>query len=375
MQTQSVLAVHPAKYQSQLGSNIPGIAHSKRSSKLTAPGFLFVFVTLFLALGAINGQNNLLFWLFGFSIASLVVSGIITGSAIINIKLAAHPLLTTELGSTLKASYTLYNPSKLLPNFALEITELDHPQSKATPGVVFHLKTNSAATAHTNLSPQSRGQLSLSTIRVSTRFPFGLFVKSVDYQIHRQMLVLPMPIDSANITTPNQSTAATSETRSLNRRGSGLDYFALRQYQPGDPLRRIAWKQSARSDSILVTEYPETANAQRTIELAEPSADTPDEHFERAISIAYTLIKDAPPNTRIALSIPWDGVVIPSMSGRAHIDRCSKALALLSRTHASSNPKRTTSRNKDTLTIGYARSTDQTQSTIYAEDFASDTPQ
>tara|TARA_R110002096_G_scaffold173781_9_gene348940 strand:+ start:131060 stop:132187 length:1128 start_codon:yes stop_codon:yes gene_type:complete len=375
MQTPSALAAKLPKHQQSSGSTLTATAHSKRSSKLTAPGFLFVFVTLFLALGAINGQNNLLFWLFGFSIAALIVSGIITGTALVNIKLAAHPLQISELGSTLKASYTLYNPSKLLPNFALEIIELDHPHAHSAPGVVLHLRPNAEATGHANLTPQVRGQLALNTIRVRTRFPFGLFTKSVDFQFHRQTLVLPKPMDTAQLDWNNQNTNAESETRSLNRRGSGLDYFALRQYQPGDPLRRIAWKQSARTDSLLVTEYPETASIQRTIELAEPTSQTPDELFELAISIAYTLIKEAPPNARISLSIPWDGTVIPPMTGRAHTDRCAKALAMLTRpiTPTASNP--TSARNQQPIIIGYTRSADLYPSSIYAEDFISDTPQ
>ncbi|MBO6514819.1 MAG: hypothetical protein JJ974_12725, partial [Phycisphaerales bacterium] len=82
MQSTSLSTHASTPYNNTSDPTLPGTTHTSRSSKLTPAGFLFVFVTLFIALGAINGQNNLLFWLFGFSIAALVVSGIITGSAL-----------------------------------------------------------------------------------------------------------------------------------------------------------------------------------------------------------------------------------------------------------------------------------------------------
>lgn len=37
------------------------------------------------------------------------------------------------------------------------------------------------------------------------------------------------------------------------RAGTGVDFFATREYQPGDPLRRINWRQSTRSDRQIFT--------------------------------------------------------------------------------------------------------------------------
>jgi len=372
MQSPSVTSAQLPSKKQRRESTLPGITHIRRSSSLTPPGFLFVFVTLFLALGAINGQNNLLFWLFGFSIAALIVSGIITGTALIAIRITAHPLEQTEVGSVLRPRYTLHNTAKLLPNFALEIIELDAPIPripKSNPAIVLHLRPNNHTTAQSQITPSNRGLLTLSRIRVRSRFPFGLFTKSIDFHIPRQALILPqsIPLDQSNL---DRLTATDdSSTRSLNHKGTGLDYFALRQYQPGDAIRTIAWKQSARTDTLLVTEYPEPATDQLTIELATPSDQIDEELFERAISLTYSVLKSAPGHTRIALTIPWASTAIPPSTGQAHINRCARTLALLSRPQNPQANPRITSHKLRPITIGYAKSSDPTPQDLYAEDF------
>lgn len=43
----------------------------------------------------------------------------------------------------------------------------------------------------------------------------------------------------------------------MQRRGAGLELLGLREYQPGDPLRSIAWKAAAHSGRLLVREVVE----------------------------------------------------------------------------------------------------------------------
>ena len=49
------------------------------------------------------------------------------------------------------------------------------------------------------------------------------------------------------------------------RKGSGLEFDQLREYQPGDDIRFIDWNSSARQDKVMVREYIEERN--RTIML------------------------------------------------------------------------------------------------------------
>ncbi|HEY5034881.1 MAG TPA: DUF58 domain-containing protein, partial [Candidatus Dormibacteraeota bacterium] len=42
---------------------------------------------------------------------------------------------------------------------------------------------------------------------------------------------------------------------SAPRSGSGMELFGVREYRPGDPLRRIHWRSSARLGELVVREY------------------------------------------------------------------------------------------------------------------------
>ncbi len=335
MQSPRAISVRRLSKEQLSESSPPGQSHTHRSSSLTPPGFLFVFVTLFLALGAINGQNNLLFWLFGFSIASLIVSGIITGTALVSIRLTAHPLESVEAGSPLCPRYTVHNTSRLLPNFALEIIELDAPGfSKSTPevsipGIALHIRPQSHAVTQSQITPSSRGAIELSRIRIRSGFPFGLFTKSIDFVIPRQTIILPMQVVIEPQCFQELLVSDDSSDNAKSRRGSGLDYYAIRQYQPGDPARTIAWKQSPRSDMLLVTQYPEPASDQIVLQLDAPSDEVDEELFERAVSLTYSVLKLLPPKTRVSLDIPWASTHIPPSSGAAHIQRCARVLAIL----------------------------------------------
>src|SRR5207244_6713518 len=52
-----------------------------------------------------------------------------------------------------------------------------------------------------------------------------------------------------------RSHLAASAGRPGRQRGEGSDLRELREHQPGDPFRRIAWKASARRGQLLVRDF------------------------------------------------------------------------------------------------------------------------
>lgn len=315
---------------------VPGVAHTFRRSALTRTGLLFVVVTMFLALGAINGQNNLLFWLFGFSIAAVFVSGLVTGNALMSLRIVAHNPPVTEARSPTTLTYTLINTSRLLPNFALELVEVPGEDMSGAivcerPGGALHLPPRSHKMVSAQLVPQRRGVHELNRVRIRTRFPFGLFMKSVEFEVPRRLTVFPEVIafdrDRAESIVRNDE----SPSRHMAQRGAGLEYYGLRDYRAGDPIQNIAWKQSARSPSLLVVEYPDPAARVTMIELQRPDDTVSDQLFEQAVSVVYTIMKESHQRHRLGLSIPWGGVFLPPNLGSVHFHRAGLALARLSR--------------------------------------------
>ncbi|HEX9098389.1 MAG TPA: DUF58 domain-containing protein [Candidatus Dormibacteraeota bacterium] len=59
------------------------------------------------------------------------------------------------------------------------------------------------------------------------------------------------------------------------RAGSGTEMFGVREYRPGDPLRRIHWRSSARHGELIVREF-EPPGVQTLGIFCDPSPPTPD---------------------------------------------------------------------------------------------------
>jgi uncharacterized protein (DUF58 family) len=71
---------------------------------------------------------------------------------------------------------------------------------------------------------------------------------------------------------------------------SDLAFHALREYVPGDDLRHVHWRSSAKADQLLVRQYVETRRSQATVlvdDRADAYADA--DEFELAVSAAASL--------------------------------------------------------------------------------------
>jgi uncharacterized protein (DUF58 family) len=71
---------------------------------------------------------------------------------------------------------------------------------------------------------------------------------------------------------------------------SDLAFHALREYVPGDDLRHVHWRSSAKADTLLVRQYVETRRSQATVLLDDDTtAYADDAEFEVAVSAAASL--------------------------------------------------------------------------------------
>lgn len=104
----------------------------------------------------------------------------------------------------------------------------------------------SSAALRLTASSLERGWLAAPRVKLTTRFPLGLFVAWSYWQPDSKVLVYPFPEESAP--SPPMSGAASED-------GSGQagndDFAGVRSYQVGDSMRQMAWRQIARLDPEL----------------------------------------------------------------------------------------------------------------------------
>jgi len=171
---------------------------------------------------------------------------------------------------------------------------------------------------------ERRGWRHAPRVRLSTRFPLGLFRAWSFWQPDSRALVYPFPEQDA----PPLPMQGRPSADGAGSAGSD-DFGGVRSYQPGDPLRHLAWRQMARLDPAL-------------------GGQLLTKHFEGGARAALVLDFDAlPPALDLELKLSrmtrWvleaEGRALPyafrlgridydSALGAAHQAACLRALAL-----------------------------------------------
>ena len=317
-----------------------------RRSTLGWPGLLFVGITVFLAIGAINSQNNLLFWVFGVAVAGVIVSGVVSGSGLMGVRLQATVPQNLEAGSPAELHYTLGSINRRLSVFGLEIREKDPDPAlsitKDDATSVSHLGPGTHRHAGLRWTPQRRGPIELDRVMVESRFPFGLLIKSLEFSAPRRLLVMPARIEIIRSPfEPNRASTAAGHSK-RTRSGAGTEFYAIREYTPGDPRRTIAWRPSARRGALLVVEHTEPRSRSAWVWVTAPSEPTAQARprtqaqadarviAERALALALAIIREGTRQQRpVGLWMPWAGLTIPPGSGKVFERRVAERLAAL----------------------------------------------
>ena len=71
--------------------------------------------------------------------------------------------------------------------------------------------------------------------------------------------------------------------------GDSEEFMSLREYRPGDPVRRIHWKRSATRGTPLIKEFQDEFFVRQALVLDTFSPTEPSEVFEEAVSVAASV--------------------------------------------------------------------------------------
>lgn len=135
-----------------------------------------------------------------------------------------------------------------------------------------------------------RGPVGASGWRIGTSDPLGFFGGTRPCADAEVALVLPR----------FASLGARRDARELEanvaapRAGTGSELFGIREYRPGDSLRRIHWRSSARHGELVVREYEPPGLRTMTLALdpRPPSVELADQVARIAASEAWDCLRD-----------------------------------------------------------------------------------
>ncbi len=99
-----------------------------------------------------------------------------------------------------------------------------------------------------------RGAFSLGPTVLNARDPLGLFQHQKNFPAHSELIVLPMLVNLVNFPAPS---GLLPGGKILRQKSLEITPHAagVREYAPGDALRRIHWKTSAHRQKLMVKEF------------------------------------------------------------------------------------------------------------------------
>lgn len=286
----------------------------------TRDGWWCLFAALGLGVAAVNTGNNLLYLLAALLLGLVVVSGVL--SEMVMRGLALSPVVPEELyaGRPALVGALVVNRKRRAPSYSLALVP-----GGGGPDRVLYLPRLGAGEERLvtwEVRPARRGRQRLPGLRVTTRFPFGIFVKSGRLRLDEEVLVYPAV---GPLPVPRLHEIAATGSRTVRRRGRGGDLHNLREYRPGDEPRLLHWRTTARTGVLTVRELEAETTTDTRIVLEGRGADA--ERLERGLSEAASLavhLLDA----GTAVEVAGAGLLVPLGRGRGQARRILEALAL-----------------------------------------------
>ena len=299
----------PALTRARASEPLPIGLHRRRIYILpTRSGLGFALLLVVMLLGALNYQNN----------AALLLTCLL-GASVVNSMLIAFRGLNGLRLTQLRA-----DPACASDPLPLHL-QFDS-DGRTRPGLHIDLADRAfsfsldgrGGEALIAMPTERRGWMRVPRIRISSTQPFGLFRAWSWIAPEQDVLVYPRPLHGP-------SAPPSAEDGKRRERGEE-DYAQLREYRFGDPLKRVAWKASARHDRLLIRELDSAAH------------DAP-QRFE------WNMLHGLDRETRIGRLAGWvheahaagrtwalvleDARAIGPAADHAHYHRCMTALALL----------------------------------------------
>jgi uncharacterized protein (DUF58 family) len=259
----------------------------RRRLRFTREGAVFVVVTLGVGIAAVNTGNNLLYLVLGFMLSLIVLSGMMAEITLRSLSVQRRVPERLFAGATSLVEIVLTNDKPRSPSYSVEIE--DRAEGAPTDRRCYFLKVAARGQqiGAYRRTPARRGILHLTGLRLSTRYPFGLFETWRFLERPSELVVYPalVPAPAIDLDAPSEG----AEVRGA-RHGHGLEIAGLRDYRDGDDARAIHWRRSATLGELVIRDRErfETPRVSLILDNARPDAAHAswDDAFEHAVSVA-----------------------------------------------------------------------------------------
>jgi len=153
-------------------------------------------------------------------------------------------------------------------------------------------KTDGGILFEASFMPEMRGKIAFGGAYIFHKGIFGLLKKGKIVLNPGSFLVLPEIEESFEIP-ENEGSAANEKnekTREMQEVGSGFELRSLREFVPGDSIRNIHWKSSAKSGELRTKEFYKEVDSGSAMFIDNFFEEHYSEDFEKVLSAAASLL-------------------------------------------------------------------------------------
>lgn len=318
-------------FEKKRGKKTRGLIHylkPPRSLKFTREGTKFLVLTLLIGFAAINTGNNLLYLVVAMLLSLIVISGIMSETTLRRVTVERQLPRHVFRGTPARVRLRLENTKRVFSSYSFLVAEAETPWLKTEPAYVLKLEGAARTVRVSMYTFEKRGVFQLDAVKLTTRFPFGLFLKGKKNETLAEVVVYPKlrPVKH-----PEYLPGPSPGSSSTPRKGSGTQLHGLRDYTFSDDSRFIHWSSAGRTRKLLTKEFEEESERKYRI-LFENCPDRRKEgagaaNFEQlveeAASIAGHLIERG-----WSVGLKTKGAEAPVRAGRNHLYRILNILAL-----------------------------------------------
>jgi len=208
--------------------------------------------------------------------------------------------LSVMAGEAVPLTYRLGNTSRL-PKFYLLVRDV-LPRGIAfvggPPPLVLSLWPGEEGITRCQIEARRRGVYAIGPAQIYSTDPLGLRTFVQRMPLLSEMTVYPAVLPIRESWLRGAAAQGWRGGASALTRGAGDDFYGVREYGPGDELRRVHWRTTARTGTLAVTEYAQGVTLDMTLAVDLSRAaylgtgEGEDGALEYAVTLAATLADD-----------------------------------------------------------------------------------
>ncbi len=207
---------------------------------------------------------------------------------------------------------TINNPENI-ERFNLQLTLED--------SIHFCLKKQQKKHLTLYCKTHKRGWLQLEKVTISSTFPLGFFRAWSPMRFVSKVLVYPKP-SRVKQPFPEAEGQQNQALKNTHKKGND-DFYGLKEYQPGDPVKHIHWKAYAKGHGLHSKQYESGSLTDLWLNYAQ----APGHNVEERLSQLCRWVVDAEKaGLQYGFSLP--GFKLETGQGKEHYQKCLEAMAL-----------------------------------------------